>query len=157
MRGRAASCACLSGSRNLRLTINRPCPPVSCWRRPCPQSIGRHAPRLVLCPARLTRASTDTLYPVVYILDGGNYVEKMDVPRILDRLIAQKSIPPIIAVFSEPSDRQEEYSRSPGWRTFVTSELVPLVDKRFRTFPSPDHRVILGSSLGRLWRRRSRD
>jgi enterochelin esterase-like enzyme len=92
-------------------------------------------------------ASGETLYPVVYILDGGNYVEKMNVPRILDRLIAQKSIPPVIAVFSEPSDRQEEYSRNPAWRAFVASELVPLVDKRFRTFPAPDHRVVLGSSL----------
>jgi enterochelin esterase-like enzyme len=92
-------------------------------------------------------SSNETLYPAIYVLDGGNYVEKMDMPRILDRLIAQKSIPPIIAVFSEPADRQEEYSRSPAWRAFVTSELVPLVDKRLRTFPSPDHRVILGSSL----------
>jgi enterochelin esterase-like enzyme len=93
------------------------------------------------------RESTDALYPVVYVLDGRNYVEQMDVPRILDRLIAHNSIPPVIAVFSEPADRQEEYSRSTSWRAFVTSELVPLVDKRFRTFPSPDHRVILGSSL----------
>ncbi len=93
------------------------------------------------------RASNDALFPVVYILDGGNYVEKMDVPRILDRLIARRAIPPVIAVFSEPSDRQEEYSRSANWRTFITDELVPLVDKRFRTFPSPDHRVVLGSSF----------
>lgn len=92
-------------------------------------------------------ASADTLFPVVYVLDGGNYVEKMDVPHILDRLIARKAIPPVIAVFSEPADRQEEYSRSPKWRAFVATELVPSVDKRFRTFPTPDHRVILGSSL----------
>jgi enterochelin esterase family protein len=92
-------------------------------------------------------AAKDTLYPVVYFLDGGNYVERMEAPRILDRLIARKRIPPVIAVFSEPADRQEEYSRSAAWRTFVSSELVPLVDKRFRTFPSPDHRVIFGSSL----------
>src|SRR4030095_1479994 len=38
------------------------------------------------------RASNDTLYPCVSVLDGGNYVEKMDVPRILDRLIARKVI-----------------------------------------------------------------
>jgi len=92
-------------------------------------------------------AATDTLFPTVYVLDGANYVEKMDVPRVLDHLIANKTIPPVIAVFSEPADRQEEYSRSPKWRAFVTSELVPMVDKRFRTFPAPDHRVILGSSL----------
>lgn len=92
-------------------------------------------------------AATDTLYPVMYVLDGANYVEKMDVPRILDRLIARKAIPPVIAVFSEPGDRQEEYTRNPRWRAFITSELVPQVDKRFRTFPAPDHRLILGSSL----------
>lgn len=91
--------------------------------------------------------ATDTLYPVMYVLDGANYVEKMDVPRVLDRLIARKAIPPVIAVFSEPGDRQEEYSRNPKWRAFMSSELVPLVDKRFRTFPAPDHRIILGSSL----------
>ena len=92
-------------------------------------------------------ADKETLFPVIYVLDGGNYVEKMDVPRVLDHLIANKSIPPVIAVFSEPGDRQEEYSRNPKWRAFIANELVPAVDKRFRTFPAPDHRVILGSSL----------
>jgi enterochelin esterase-like enzyme len=92
-------------------------------------------------------AATEALYPVLYVLDGANYVEKMQVPQVLDRLIVTKAIPPVIAVFSEPGDRQEEYSRNPKWRSFVTSELVPLVDKRFRTFPAPDHRMILGSSL----------
>jgi len=92
-------------------------------------------------------AATDTLYPVMYVLDGANYVEKMDVPRVLDRLIARKAIPPVIAVFSEPGDRQEEYTRNPRWRSFITTELVPQIDKRFRTFPAPDHRIILGSSL----------
>ncbi len=92
-------------------------------------------------------ASTDTLYPVIYVLDGANYVEKMDVPRVLDHLIANQTIPPVIAVFSEPADRQEEYSRNPKWRAFITTELVPAVDQRFRTFPTPDHRAILGSSL----------
>ena len=92
-------------------------------------------------------AAKDTLYPVIYVLDGANYVEKMEVPKVLDHLIANQTIPPVIAVFSEPADRQEEYSRSPKWRGFITNELVPSVDKRFRTFPTPDHRVILGSSL----------
>lgn len=92
-------------------------------------------------------STTDTLYPVMYVLDGANYVEKMAVPRVLDRLIARKAIRPVIAVFSEPGDRQEEYTRNPRWRSFITNELVPQIDKRFQTFPAPDHRIILGSSL----------
>jgi enterochelin esterase-like enzyme len=92
-------------------------------------------------------AATEQLFPVIYVLDGSNYVEKMDVPRVLDRLIAAKAIPPVIAVFAEPGDRQEEYSRNQRWRAFMATELVPMVDKRFRTFSAPDQRVILGSSL----------
>ena len=97
-------------------------------------------------PAAYATAS-DQLFPVMYVLDGANYVEKMDVPKVLDRLIAAKAIPPVIAVFSEPGDRQEEYSRNQRWRAFMATELVPMVDKRFRTFSAPDQRIILGSSL----------
>jgi enterochelin esterase-like enzyme len=86
-------------------------------------------------------------YPVLYVLDGGNYVERMRTPTILDRLIARKAIPPIVAVFVEPGERQEEYSRNARWRAFMATELVPLVDKRFRTFAAPEKRVLLGSSL----------
>jgi enterochelin esterase-like enzyme len=92
-------------------------------------------------------ADPATLFPVIYVLDGANYVEKMDAPRILDHLIANQSIPPVIAVFVEPGERQEEYSRNQRWRAFMATELVPMVDKRFRTFSAPDRRVILGSSL----------
>ena len=92
-------------------------------------------------------ADTATLFPVMYVLDGANYVEKMDVPRILDHLIANKAIPPVIAVFVEPGQRQEEYSRNQRWRAFMATELVPMVDKRYRTFSAPDQRLILGSSL----------
>lgn len=88
------------------------------------------------------------LYPTVYFLDGSNYTDWMAVPSVLDRLIATKRIPPMIAVFVEPGNRQEEYSRTPAWRVFVATELVPYVDSRLRTFPAPDQRVIFGSSLG---------
>jgi enterochelin esterase-like enzyme len=86
-------------------------------------------------------------YPVVFVLDGGNYVERMRTPAILDRLIAAQTIEPVVAVFVEPGERQEEYSRNPRWRAFMATELVPLVDKRFRTFPAPEKRVVLGSSF----------
>lgn len=91
--------------------------------------------------------TTEDWYSVVYILDGANYVERMGAPGILDRLIARKVVEPVVAVFVEPAERQEEYSRNPRWRAFMATELVPMVDKRFRSFPAPERRVILGSSL----------
>jgi enterochelin esterase family protein len=91
--------------------------------------------------------TSDRWFPVVYVLDGGSYVERLGTPGLLDRLIARKAIPPVIAVFVEPGRRQEEYARNPQWRTFMATELVSLMDKRFRTVPAPDHRAVLGSSL----------
>ena len=91
--------------------------------------------------------SSQEWYPVVYVLDGANYVERLCTPTILDRLIARKAIRPVVAVFVEPAERQEEYSRNARWRAFMATELVPLVDKRFRTVPAPEKRVLLGSSL----------
>ena len=87
------------------------------------------------------------IYPVAYVLDGANYATWMQAPGVLDRLIASKRVPPLIAVFVEPAARQEEYTRNATWRAFITTELVPAIDKRFRTFPAPEQRLILGSSL----------
>jgi enterochelin esterase family protein len=86
-------------------------------------------------------------FPSVYVLDGGAYVERLGMPQILDRLIAGQEIPPAIAIFVEPGERQEEYTRNARWRAFIATELVPLVDKRFRTVPTPEQRLIFGSSL----------
>jgi enterochelin esterase-like enzyme len=105
------------------------------------------APRRVWFYTPPGYAQSQDWYPVLYVLDGANYVERMRTPTILDRLIARKAIQPLLAVFIEPVERQEEYSRNPRWRAFMAAELVPLVDKRFRTFPAPEKRIVLGSSL----------
>jgi len=88
-----------------------------------------------------------TWYPVVYMLDGSTWVEKMQVTQVLDRLTARGAIPPVIVVFVEPGSRGEEYSRNVSWRAFMATELVPVVDRRFRTLPAPDQRLIMGAGL----------
>jgi hypothetical protein len=109
-------------------------------------------------------AAKDTLFPVVYVLDGSNYVEKMDAPKVLDHLIANKSIPPVIAVFSErPSGRKSiRATRSgaplspPSWCRRLTSASAPSLPRTIESFsearwphtarsisPSP-HRPCLG-------------
>jgi hypothetical protein len=56
-----------------------------------------------------------------------------------------KGHPPVIAVFSEPGDRQEIHATK--WRP-SSSGAGAQFDKRFRTFPAPDHRIILGIAAG---------
>lgn len=92
-------------------------------------------------------AGSDAVYPVLYVLDGGTWVEELDGPRVLDRLIARGAVPPVMAVFVEARDRQQEFSRSAAWRRFMTAEVAPAVDGRFRSYPSPDRRVLVGAAL----------
>jgi enterochelin esterase family protein len=90
----------------------------------------------------------DRRYPSVYVLDGSIYVERMDVPRVLDRLVDAGAIPPLVAVFVAPENRPDDYAKSRDWLTFMASELVPAIDATYRTTRDAAHRVILGSSLG---------
>lgn len=90
---------------------------------------------------------SQTWYPVLYVLDGATWIEKMQAPQVLDRLIARGAIPPVIAVFVEPGERSEEFSRNANWRAFMSVELVAVVDRRFRTLPAPDQRLIMGAGL----------
>jgi enterochelin esterase family protein len=75
---------------------------------------------------------------------------------VLDNLIHQQKIEPIIAVFIDPREpgnssnnrRASEYTGNIKFANFVADELVPTVDQSFRTNSSPSKRAILGTSLG---------
>ncbi|MFZ4621947.1 MAG: alpha/beta hydrolase-fold protein, partial [Bacteroidota bacterium] len=56
-------------------------------------------------------AGYDTLsnLPTVYVHDGFEYIDFAFAPTILDNLIAEGRIPPVIAVFIPPVDRGQEY------------------------------------------------
>lgn len=88
--------------------------------------------------------------PVVYVHDGIQAIEFADVPVILDNLIAQKKIVPVVAVFIPPVARQHEYLTG-GREMYVDAlcnELVPMIDKNFRTAREPEKRAMMGISNG---------
>jgi enterochelin esterase-like enzyme len=88
--------------------------------------------------------------PVVYINDGFDAISFADMPTILDNLIAQKKIVPVIAVFIPPVARQYEYLTD-GREKFVTvlcNEVVPMIDNLFRTARAPEKRAMMGISNG---------
>ena len=89
-------------------------------------------------------------YRCMYFLDGSEYVTLGSAGNILDYLIAQSLIPPVIGVFTDPTDRMEEYSYDYDFMEMFVTELVPWVDANYRTMLGPESRGITGVSLGGL-------
>ena len=104
-------------------------------------------------------------YPVLYLQHGGGEDEtgwanqgRMD--AIMDNLIAEKKAKPMIVVMdngyaTDPSAPRNSSSQglrglfqnSALEKVFV-KELIPLVDKEFRTIPDREHRAMAGLSMG---------
>ena len=87
-------------------------------------------------------------FPVLYVQDGGEYIRLANMITILNKLIAQQRIEPIITVFINPVDRQNEYWFNPDYVKMLKEELIPAVDSTWRTLSHPQHRGIMGASLG---------
>ncbi len=88
------------------------------------------------------------VFPTLYFGDGAHYVEMAEVPRILDNLIADKRIPPVIAVFIDPVDRWLEYRMFTLYRGMMLEELMPYLKQRWRL--DETRQVIIGGSRGGL-------
>ena len=101
-------------------------------------------------------------YPVLYYLaaftSSGLKAMNWDgfsenLPERLDRLVGSGSIPPAIVVMPDAFTALggNQYIDSPAvgpWASYLTRELVPWIDERFRTLPQRDHRGVFGFSSG---------
>jgi enterochelin esterase family protein len=96
--------------------------------------------------------------PAIYVLDGNEYSDPDmgSMIPVLDNLIVDARIQPVIAVFIDPRNprsrtlnrRMTEYASNPDFSAFVAEELVPVIDEAYRTSASPDRRAIMGTSMG---------
>jgi enterochelin esterase-like enzyme len=103
-------------------------------------------------PGYDTLPRTSAGLPLLLTFDGGEFVESVPVPTILDNLIAAKRIAPMIAVFvgSAEEQRDVELAANPRYAEFIATELVPWVRSRWRIVASPERNIVAGSSLGGL-------
>lgn len=99
--------------------------------------------------------------PVIYVTDGQEYSDENlgSMINVLDNLIYDKKIKPVIAVFIDPRSfpnssgvnrRGDEYTINKKYADFVADELVSQIDSKYKTNSSPDARAIMGTSLGGL-------
>jgi len=101
-------------------------------------------------------------YPVLYMSDGQNLFD----PRIANtgvdwgvdeavvRLVQRGVIRPVIVVgVWNSAERTPEYSpwhRAPQYARFLIEELMPRVNREFRTLTGPANTAVMGSSMGGL-------
>ncbi len=87
-------------------------------------------------------------YPVVYTADGSAWIDIIGLPVILDNLIADGAIAPVIAVMIDaPEDRSRWYYYNPDYLAYL-EKVVAYVDGRYSTKTGPGDRLHVGSSSG---------
>ncbi|MBC8399860.1 MAG: hypothetical protein H8E14_00065 [Candidatus Marinimicrobia bacterium] len=102
--------------------------------------------------------SSQEVYPTIYVQDGLDYVEFAIVPGVLNQLIENGEIEPLIAIFVTPPNRHlpempnrmTEYGMNDDYVSFMCEELVPEISQRYRTENQASARLIVGDSFGGL-------
>lgn len=90
----------------------------------------------------------DEAYASVYFHDGGDYLTMGYAPTILDNLIQNGHIPPMVAVFVPPVAREDEYNCNDQFVQFFCDELVPEMHRTYRLSNDASLRGIIGPSMG---------
>ena len=98
--------------------------------------------------------------PSLYVTDGYEYMQPRlgNMITILDNLLADKKIKPIIVIFidhREPinrsnNKRMEELAMNPKYLDFFAQEFIPYIESHYPVELSSSSRAIMGSSMGGL-------
>ena len=99
-------------------------------------------------------------FPCIYVTDGYEYLHPKlgNTVTVLDNLIEDKKIRPILAVFVDhrsPIDRSnnrrmQELAMNSKYLEFFTLELIPQVESEYAIIQDARHRAIMGTSMGGL-------
>ena len=97
--------------------------------------------------------SADARFPVLYLLNGQTYNQdqwvRLGAPTVADELIHSNEATPFIMVF--PDDRYWNSAAGPGFGNRFINDLIPYVDKNYRTLADREHRTLGGLSRGGGW------
>ena len=97
---------------------------------------------------QLSLKKSNPFYPVLYLQDGADYINRAKAIQIQENLVKAEKVKPFIMVFVDYKDRMKEYRATDDYAKFLATEVVPAIDKQYRTIQSRDGRAVLGASLG---------
>lgn len=87
-------------------------------------------------------------YPVIYTADGGAWMKYIKLPVILDNLIADRIIRPVIAVMIDSAeDRRSWYFYNPAYIRYL-EKVVEFVESRYPVRRDVGGRLLTGASAG---------
>lgn len=92
-------------------------------------------------------------YPLLIVFDGEAYMEVVSTRRILDNMIADKVIPPLIAVFVGSIDIETRCKELPCYDPFIETivkEMIPWIKDEYTISLKPTDIIAAGSSYGGL-------
>jgi enterochelin esterase-like enzyme len=89
-------------------------------------------------------------YPVAYVHDGGEYISLGSMGNVIENLLDENTIDPIIAVFVSPINRGDEYADANrfNFAQFIVETLVPTIDSNYNTLAHRKFRLTMGASFG---------
>lgn len=88
-------------------------------------------------------------YPLLIALDGRFYKDLLNLPAMLDHLVATRQIPPLIALFIDQPNRQELLC-APVFADYFAQRVMPWLRENFPVTIDPAQILLTGSSYGGL-------
>ncbi len=89
---------------------------------------------------------------LLILFDGRTYAKVIPTPTILDNLLAENLIPPLVTIMVETPEqtRYQELGCYPPFNEFLVQELVPWIRQHYHVTSDPGQTVVGGLSRGGL-------
>ncbi len=108
-------------------------------------ALGRTMRYRVYIPARFRKSRR---YATLIVHDGSDYLHYSSLKTVLDNLIHNLDIPPLIVAISDSSDRLLEYAAHAPHAHHIVHELLPELERSFPLDARPRSRCLMGASFG---------
>jgi enterochelin esterase family protein len=89
-------------------------------------------------------------YDALIVLDGDAYLHEIPTPIILDNLISEQRIRPVVALFLNSSGSRKELNCDSQFSDFLAKELSAWLRTQYRVTSDPGRIVLVGASSGGL-------
>ena len=81
--------------------------------------------------------------PILYVHDGIIAVEQLDMPAMIDGLVASNQMAPITSVYINSVDRYDDFAVGSMFSYVFMGEVVPMIEQRY---PMQGNRAVIGFS-----------